>query len=313
METAATSQAKTGAGWVLDDARAALALIPLLLLPGASFFAFKSGPPWVLMWAMAASLWLGLKWATLVNAWRVGLRSTVPRIFGYVFAWPNTDAPSFLNKVEVPGKPGSRDWLSALCNASLGIALLYGGVRSAYPVSPLLSGWIGMGGVVFLLHFGIFKGLALVWRQGGVSATFLMRCPVASVSLAEFWGRRWNTGFSGPARGLVHAPLARRARPAAATACVFLISALAHESVISLPAGGGYGLPTAYFLLQAAGLQIERSQAGRRLGLGRGLRGRAFALLMTAGPAPLLFHPLFVREVILPFLAAIGALKGVVL
>src|SRR6185503_3758525 len=135
----------------------------------------------------------------------------------------------------------------------------------------------------------------------------------ASRSLAEFWGRRWNTGFSGPARSLLHAPLAKGIGPVAATACVFLLSGLVHESVISLPAGGGYGLPTAYFLLQGAGLQIERSRVGRRLGLGRGVRGWAFALLMAAGPALLLFHPVFVREVILPFLAAIGALKGVAL
>ena len=293
--------------------RVTFALIPLLLLPAASSFAFRNGPPWALMWAIAASLWLGLKWGTLVDAWRVGLRPSLRRVFAYILAWPNTDALSFLNKVEVPDKPVVRDWLSGFANTSLGIALLYAGVRLVHPASPLLSGWIGMIGLVLILHFGIFKLLALVWRQRGLNATFLMRCPITSNSLAEFWGRRWNTGFSGPARSLLHVPLAKRIGPAAATASVFLVSGLVHELVISVPAGGGYGLPTAYFLLQAVGLQIERGAMGRRLGLGCGFRGRAFAFLLAAGPALLLFHPLFVREVIIPFLAAIGGLKGVAL
>jgi hypothetical protein len=293
--------------------RIALASAPLLLLPTVAGSTLQNAPAWVLMWAIAASLWLGLKWATLMDAWRVGLRPALRRIFAYMLAWPNTDALSFLNKVEVPDKPAIRDWLSGFANTSLGIVLLYTGVRLAYRISPQLSGWIGMIGLVFVLHFGIFKLLALAWRSVGINATFLMRSPIASSSLAEFWGRRWNTGFSGPAKGFLHAPIARRIDPWIATMCVFLVSGLTHESVISLPAGGGYGLPTAYFLLQAVGLQIERSRIGRRLGLGRGFRGRAFALLMTAGPVLLLFHPVFVREVILPFLAAIGALKGVAL
>jgi alginate O-acetyltransferase complex protein AlgI len=198
-------------------------------------------------------------------------------------------------------------------NAALGIALLYAGVRLTYPVSPLLCGWVGMIGLILVLHFGTFKLLALGWRRAGIDATLLMENPAKSTSLADFWGRRWNTGFSGPARRHLHAPLAKRIGPAAATACVFLISGLVHESVISLPAGGGYGLPTAYFLLQAAGMQLERSRVGRRLGLSRGFRGWTFTLLVTVGPAFVLFHSVFVREVILPFLTAIGALKGVAL
>jgi hypothetical protein len=52
--------------------------------------------------------------------------------------------------------------------------------------------------------------------------------------------------------------------------------------VITVPARGGYGLPTAYFLLQGAGLLLERSTWGRRLGLGTGIPGRAFTLIFAA-------------------------------
>jgi predicted DCC family thiol-disulfide oxidoreductase YuxK len=89
---------------------------------------------------------------------------------------------------------------------------------------------------------------------------------------------------------------------------VFLVSGLVHEIVITLPARGGYGLPTAYFLLQGLGLVFERSAFGRRLGLGAGLRGRLFAIVVAAAPAFWLFPPIFVRNIILPMLEAIGAL-----
>ena len=90
---------------------------------------------------------------------------------------------------------------------------------------------------------------------------------------------------------------------------VFLISGLVHEAVITLPAGGGHGGPTAYFLLQAAGLLAERTSAGRRLGLGRGAVGRVFTFVVATAPLPLLFPPVFVREVILPMLQSLSVIR----
>ena len=51
---------------------------------------------------------------------------------------------------------------------------------------------------------------------------------------------------------------------------------------------------------------FEKSRFGRSLGLGRGLRGWLFTMACTAGPAFWLFHPVFVRNVILPILRALG-------
>jgi len=103
-------------------------------------------------------------------------------------------------------------------------------------------------------------------------------------------------------------PVRRRFGPAAATLAAFFVSGLIHDFVISFPAGGGYGLPTGYFLLQGIGVLAERSQFGARLGMGRGFRGWFFTLLFTAGPAFWLFHPPFVRNVMIPFFAWIGRL-----
>jgi alginate O-acetyltransferase complex protein AlgI len=87
----------------------------------------------------------------------------------------------------------------------------------------------------------------------------------------------------------------------------FGLSGLLHELVITVPAGGGYGLPTCYFLLQSAGVLIERSPVGRRLRLGEGLRGRMFMLIFFAAPLPMLFPPVFLRHIMMPMFSAIGA------
>jgi hypothetical protein len=87
----------------------------------------------------------------------------------------------------------------------------------------------------------------------------------------------------------------------------FLASGVIHDVVISFPARGGYGLPTGYFMLQGLGVLIERSPLGKRLGLSSGIRGRLLAVIFAGAPAFILFHPPFVRGVILPFLSAIGA------
>jgi alginate O-acetyltransferase complex protein AlgI len=140
-----------------------------------------------------------------------------------------------------------------------------------------------------------------------VDARPLMNWPVVSASLSEFWGRRWNTAFRDLAHRFLFRPLAGRLGPRAGLAAGFLFSGAVHDLVISAPAGGGYGLPTLYFVVQGLGLLAERSRAGRRLRLDGGWRGRGFTALVVVGPAFGLFHPPFVRGVVLPFLAAIGA------
>jgi hypothetical protein len=89
---------------------------------------------------------------------------------------------------------------------------------------------------------------------------------------------------------------------------VFVASGLIHDLVISFPARGGYGLPTAYFILQGLGVMLERSRWGRKFGLQKGLIAWIFLLIVAAAPAFWLFHPPFVLRVILPFMQAIHAL-----
>jgi len=172
----------------------------------------------------------------------------------------------------------------------------------------MVAGWIGLFGIVLMLHFGTFDLLAHLWRRVGVAALPIMRAPTRAKSVADFWGRRWNVAFHELAQTFVFRPVRRRWGIAAAIIAVFVVSGVIHELVISLPARGGYGLPTLYFLLQAAAIFFERSTLGRRLGLASAWRGWAYTFAVTAVPAFWLFHPPFIHAVILPFMEAIGAL-----
>jgi hypothetical protein len=263
-------------------------------------------PDWVSFFAVALAIFFFFKWLTYRRGLASGIRAGRARSAGYLFLWPGMDAPRFLCPRGRPAPPRPAEWRAAWLRILIGAGLVWGGVRSL-PAWPLLQGWVGTAGLILLLHFGCFHLLALLYQARGVEARPIMRAVLLARSPSDFWGRRWNLAFHQLVRELVYRPC--RARGAVfSTSLAFLASGLVHDAAISLPARGGYGLPTGYFLLQGLGVLLERSAWGRKVGLGDGLRGRLFALGLAAGPAFLVFHPAFIRNVALPFLSSIGAL-----
>jgi len=282
----------------------ALAVLPLAVLGAKPFVA-----AWVFMWLMACAIFFGCKWLTLGNASRRAGRVCPFRSAAYLFAWPGMDASRFLSPNLAPRCPRSEMMKSAalaIVRILLGTFLLFALARHASDL--ILAGWIGMLGLILILHFGLFALASIGWRALRVDAVPIMNRPLRSTSISEFWGRRWNAAFNDLAVRLVFRPVTRHTTVFAATLIAFSVSGLIHELVISLPAGAGFGLPTAYFLVQGLGILAERSPAGKRLRLGIGITGWVFTMVIVAGPAFWLFHPPFVRQVILPFMKAIGAL-----
>jgi hypothetical protein len=300
------------------------------------------------MWLMTGAIFLGCKWLTFWGVRRQIQPVRVGRALAYFFLWPGMDAKKFacptdrqnltaLNR-QVLRKPASevrqaRDprWVSraakqlsgnvprhagrmpalsakrrsivvATAKILLGAVLLFGLARFA--PDPLLTGWIGMIGMILVLHFGMFALLAIAWRAYGLDVRPIMDAPLNSTSLGEFWARRWNGAFNQLAFENIFRPVARSTGPILGTIVAFLASGLIHELVISLPARTGYGLPTAYFLLQGCGVIIQHRVPRIR----HGMAGQFFTAFVVAVPAFWLFHPPFVRNVILPFMKAIGAL-----
>lgn len=283
----------TGRGWG-----------PLLLIPALVLALTPSAcPRWLFMWLLAVGIYAGCKWLT----WRQVSRAGVPWQVqaAYLLAWPGLDAAAFL-RAKPAKAPSPAEWSFAVGKTLLGALLFWLVARQVPEDEVLLRGWVGMVGLVFLLHFGSFHVLSCFWRSRGRNARPLMNWPILATGVADFWGRRWNMAFRDLTHRFLFQPLTRRWGPGAATLAGFGMSGLVHDLVISVPAGGGHGLPTLFFVLQGFALLGERS--GKALGLGRGWRGWLFTALVVGGPAFVLFHPPFVRNIVVPFMVALGAL-----
>ena len=259
------------------------------------------------MWLLAFVIFAGCKWLT----WR---RTPAPKAkwwqhAGYLLVWPGLNAKAFLRSEQLPEKdrPFVSEWILAAIRLVFGAILFWGLARWIGEDHQLVSGWLGMVGLILMLHFGSFHLLSCAWRSIGIEAQPLMNRPLASVSVSEFWGRRWNTAFRDLTYRFLFQPLTSRLGARGAILAGFLFSGVIHDVVISLPAGGGYGWPTFFFGTQAVGMFVERSRAGRAVGLGRGWSGWLFTLLVVALPAYGLFHPPFVRNIIVPFMHALRA------
>ena len=264
--------------------------------------------PWQLMWMLAITVYTGCKWVT----WRHAPVRDVPawKHAAYLLAWPGLDAPGFLRQGPAPrcSPCSAREWLAASGRLTLGVALLFGVARAVPPQHSYVVGWVGMAGLILILHFGIFHLLSCSWRSAGMPARPLMNRPLASTSLAEFWGRRWNTAFRDLTHRFLFRPCAWWFGPRWGVVAGFLFSGAVHDLVISVPARGGYGGPTAFFAIQGVAMVIERSAFGRRRGLGSGWPGRLFTLAVLIAPVGLLFHRPFVVGIIVPFMRALGAI-----
>ncbi|MFN0197291.1 MAG: MBOAT family protein [Planctomycetaceae bacterium] len=283
--------------------------IPVLFLPSVTILAFPaSWPRWAFMWILSFAIYIGCKWLT----WRRTPTAGVPfwKQVGYLLAWPGLDAATFFSTPANGNisEPSRDEWIFAMSKFLLGIGIIWGLTRFVPADSPYLAGWVGMIGLVMILHFGIFHLLSCTWRSIHVDAKPLMNWPILSESVSEFWGRRWNTAFRDLTHRFLFRPLTAKIGPKAGLAVGFLFSGLIHDAVISFPAHGGYGGPTLFFTIQGIAMFIERSRLGRRIGLGRGRRGHLFTAIVLIAPVCLLFHRPFVLTIIVPFLKALRAI-----
>ena len=155
-------------------------------------------------------------------------------------------------------------------------------------------------GLSLLLHFGLFDLIAGAGRLLGADTAALFRRPLQSKSLNTFWSQRWNRGFSEMTSLTVYRPLVAPCGDRIARISGFLFSGLLHELAISVPPNAGYGLPTAYFLIQAGLLQIEARPRVRRFLQQSAFRARVWVGGSLLLPLPILFHTPFLSQCIWP-------------
>ncbi|HVW02468.1 MAG TPA: MBOAT family protein [Planctomycetaceae bacterium] len=259
----------------------------------------RLSPP-AAMWLVALAMYAGFKALTFLEyqAASPHAKLSLGRSIGYLFAWAGMDPTDLASHRPAPRHPSVLEWVSALLTAVVGFALI--AVAPLASTSFWLVGAIGLVGFLLAFHFGSFQLLALAWRRAGINVPALMQHPERSASLADFWGRRWNTAYRRLSFDYFFRPFVRRLGAGGALIVAFLISGVIHELVITWPAGGGYGGPTVFFLLQGLAMAFERSRWGASLLPVGSMRARVFAAAFVLLPAPLLFPPPFLVRVIAP-------------
>jgi len=158
-------------------------------------------------------------------------------------------------------------------------------------------------GISLTLHFGFFNLLTAAWRYLGAEANMLFREPFKSLTLAEFWGKRWNLAFSEMTTLAIYRPLRAKWGTLPATLVAFLFSGLLHELAISVPVRSGYGLPLAYFALHGAAMLLETRIPWIATTLAKKpALGRIWTMSWILLPLPILFHQPFLQQVVWPII-----------
>jgi len=281
-----------------------------LLWPLAMFatiaWSFVQGiSPFSTMCGISITLYGIIKLHVLTQSWDVCEKPSSGEILAWFFAWPGLDGKAFFRRRTVKRSSGF-EWFFATAKTGFGGWMLVGVAPAMKATSDLTSGWAALIGIAFLLHFGTFHMAALFWRSRGRDVKPIMNAPILATSVTEFWSRRWNLAFRDYASPLLFVPLMRRTHPAVAVLAGYMFSGLVHELAISVPARGGHGLPTLYFAIQGAAILIERATAKRGVRLTNGICGWIWTAIVTVPGAYLLFHPPFVRAVVLPVVDFVG-------
>lgn len=274
----------------------------------SALFARPFIPAWGFVFALSFSIFFGFKWLTLKRAVAGGARPGLRRALGYIFCWVGMDAARFLDESRRPETPRMGEWIAALLKTALGCVIFWILAREVYESHALAGGYVGFTGFLILTFFGGFHLLSLAWRHIGADAEPIMRSPLLASSPSDFWSRRWNLAFKNIDSEFVFRPAARRWGLVPAVLAAFFFSGVLHDLVTSFPVNAWYGAPTLYFMIQAAGVMLEKSRAGIKSGLASGVRGRAFTVALVVGPVFLLFHPPAIERAFIPFMRAAGAL-----
>jgi hypothetical protein len=130
----------------------------------------------------------------------------------------------------------------------------------------------------------------LGYALSGIAVPHDQFAPLHSISLREFWGRRWNTFLGDWLRHFLFLPLARRDHPALGILCAFATSAAMHGWLALIPLGWRAALMMAsFFLVQGVFVLVET----RLLDLPswRAPAARAWTLGLLLAPSPLGIDP----------------------
>jgi hypothetical protein len=274
---------KRGLGWLIV---AALVI--------ATHFAMWEETPFLRMVGLCCVLLGGMK-GLVYAEWAGAEKLTLPRYGVFALLWFGMDPGTF--RFTRPDLAWKRD-------VALGSLLTVIGVMGGWFV--WFMGWRQIL-VMFVplslgFHFGVLRILKGLLRLAGFPVRTLFPNPLEAKGIADFWGRRWNVGYSQMLQRLVGRPVEAVLGKSAGVMAIFIASGLLHELAITLPVRSGYGLPTLYFAFHGLLMLLE--------GKWKRPLGKIPALLAVTVPLAWLFPPAFQTEVIARFIEVFGFLTG---
>lgn len=181
----------------------------------------------------------------------------------------------------------------ALIYATLAIV----GLAIVIDVAPrAIGGWYWFvrwaGGALFFycLADAVEGGVRAVYRAAGVVVPRQQLVPIASRSVREFWGKRWNRAVGAWLRAHCFLPFARRGQVRTGLVAAFSASAVFHAYFTLVAVGWTMALAmTVFFLVQGAFVLVEL-----RVGVARWrpALAHAWTIVGVLGCSPLFIEPI---------------------
>lgn len=149
--------------------------------------------------------------------------------------------------------------------------------------------WLGGALFFYSLADAVEGGVRTLYRAAGVVVPRQHVLPIASRSVQEFWGKRWNRAVGGWLRTHCFLPFARRRQIRSGLVAAFCASAVFHAYFTWVAVGGGMALAMlVFFLIQGVCVLLEL-----RTGVARWhpIFAHAWTVVAVLGCSPLFIEP----------------------
>jgi hypothetical protein len=150
--------------------------------------------------------------------------------------------------------------------------------------------WAGGALFFYCLADAVEGGVRALYRAAGVVVPRQHLVPIASRSVQEFWGRRWNRAVGSWLRAHCFLPFARRGQVRTGLVAAFCASAVFHAYFTLVAVGWVMAVAMlVFFLIQGVFVLFEL-----RVGVARWQHGlaRIWTVVVVLGCSPLFVEPI---------------------
>jgi len=192
--------------------------------------------------------------------------------------------------------PSAVDWQAVGKTLAYAAAAIVG-LLIVVDTAPLLRGslywgarWFGGALFFYCLADAVDGGVRALYRVAGVAVSRQQVLPIASRSVQEFWGRRWNRAVGAWLRAHCFLPFAREGKIRTGLVAAFAASAVFHSYFTLVAVGRAMaGAMLIFFAVQGAVVLCELQMSVTRW---RPALAHAWTVVAVLGCSPLFVEPI---------------------